>query len=105
MRASNDAVADLVPVDVVINATLAAAWFSGSQRVNRFDIIHLYFDQVVSFPKELLPICRPKSLLVYNCTTGGINPFHWGEVGMINIQIFTRLIFKKSLWKPSTIKA
>ncbi|XP_047246831.1 fatty acyl-CoA reductase 1 isoform X4 [Girardinichthys multiradiatus] len=54
MRASNDAVADLVPVDVVINATLAAAWFSGSQRVN--------------------------SLMVYNCTTGGINPFHWGEV-------------------------
>ncbi|XP_043981504.1 fatty acyl-CoA reductase 1 isoform X1 [Gambusia affinis] len=57
MRASNDAVADLVPVDVVINATLAAAWFSGSQRVN-----------------------RPRSILVYNCTTGGINPFRWGEV-------------------------
>ncbi|XP_048886128.1 fatty acyl-CoA reductase 1 isoform X1 [Brienomyrus brachyistius] len=57
MRASNDAVADLVPVDVVINATLAAAWFSGSQRFS-----------------------RPKNLLVYNCTTGGINPFHWGEV-------------------------
>ena len=31
MRASNSAVADLVPVDVVINATLAAAWHSGSQ--------------------------------------------------------------------------
>ncbi|XP_069383831.1 fatty acyl-CoA reductase 1 isoform X2 [Paralichthys olivaceus] len=57
MRASNDAVADLVPVDVVINATLAAAWFSGSQRCN-----------------------RPKNIMVYNCTTGGINPFHWGEV-------------------------
>lgn len=26
--------------------------------------------------------CRPKTMLVYNCTTGGINPFHWGEVGM-----------------------
>lgn len=36
MRASNDAVADLVPVDVVINAMLAAAWYSGSQTVNRF---------------------------------------------------------------------
>lgn len=24
---------------------------------------------------------RPKSALVYNCTTGGINPFHWGEIG------------------------
>lgn len=35
MRASNDAVADLVPVDVVINATLAAAWYSGSQTGNR----------------------------------------------------------------------
>ncbi|XP_029908864.1 fatty acyl-CoA reductase 1 isoform X1 [Myripristis murdjan] len=57
MRASNNAVADLVPVDVVINTTLAAAWYSGSQRHN-----------------------RPKNILVYNCTTGGINPFHWGEV-------------------------
>ncbi|XP_018559666.1 fatty acyl-CoA reductase 1 isoform X2 [Lates calcarifer] len=57
MRASNDAVADLVPVDVVINTTLAAAWYSGSQTCN-----------------------RPKNILVYNCTTGGINPFHWGEV-------------------------
>uniref|UniRef100_A0A3Q4BUZ6 Fatty acyl-CoA reductase n=1 Tax=Mola mola TaxID=94237 RepID=A0A3Q4BUZ6_MOLML len=34
MRASNDAVADLVPVDVVINTTLAAAWYSGSQTLN-----------------------------------------------------------------------
>lgn len=24
---------------------------------------------------------RPRNILVYNCTTGGINPFHWGEVG------------------------
>lgn len=31
MRASNDAVADLVPVDVVINNTIAAAWYSGKQ--------------------------------------------------------------------------
>lgn len=37
MRASNDAVADLVPVDVVINATLAAAWYSGSQQKNRLE--------------------------------------------------------------------
>lgn len=37
MRASNDAVADLVPVDVVINATLAAAWYSGSQALSRLE--------------------------------------------------------------------
>ncbi|KAF1665585.1 Fatty acyl-CoA reductase 1, partial [Aptenodytes patagonicus] len=54
MRASNSAVADLVPVDVVVNTTLAAAWYSG--------------------------VNRPRNVMVYNCTTGGTNPFHWGEV-------------------------
>nr|XP_033784733.1 fatty acyl-CoA reductase 1 isoform X1 [Geotrypetes seraphini] len=57
MRASNSAVADLVPVDVAVNTTLAAAWYSG---VNRYT--------------------RPRNIIVYNCTTGGTNPFHWGEV-------------------------
>ncbi|XP_059832163.1 fatty acyl-CoA reductase 1 isoform X2 [Hypanus sabinus] len=57
MRAANSAVADLIPVDVVINMTLAAAWYSG---------VHRY--------------SRPRNILVYNCTTGGTNPFHWGEV-------------------------
>ncbi|XP_068004039.1 fatty acyl-CoA reductase 1 isoform X3 [Melanerpes formicivorus] len=54
MRASNSAVADLIPVDVVVNATLAAAWYSG--------------------------VNRPRNVMVYNCTTGGTNPFHWSEV-------------------------
>ncbi|XP_012580990.1 PREDICTED: fatty acyl-CoA reductase 1 isoform X6 [Condylura cristata] len=58
MRASNSALADLVPVDVVINTSLAAAWYSG---VNRY--------------------MRPRNIMVYNCTTGSTNPFHWGEVG------------------------
>lgn len=94
MRASNDAVADLVPVDVVINATLAAAWYSGSQTGNRlagstnvcdfddcdFELVFLFsFDTLVFFN------FRPKNILVYNCTTGGINPFHWGEVGMASL--------------------
>ncbi|XP_055404538.1 fatty acyl-CoA reductase 1 isoform X3 [Bubalus kerabau] len=55
MRASNNALADLVPVDVVVNMSLAAAWYSG--------------------------VNRPRNIMVYNCTTGSTNPFHWGEVG------------------------
>ncbi|TNN63198.1 Fatty acyl-CoA reductase 1 [Liparis tanakae] len=55
MRANNDAVADLIPVDVVINLTLAAGWYTGER--------------------------RPKTAVVFNCTSGGINPFHWGEIG------------------------
>ncbi|NXW29678.1 FACR1 reductase, partial [Phaetusa simplex] len=53
--ANNEAVADMIPVDVAINLTLAAGWYTA---------VH-----------------RPKNLLVYNCTTGGINPFFWGEMG------------------------
>uniref|UniRef100_A0A2K5YI13 Fatty acyl-CoA reductase n=1 Tax=Mandrillus leucophaeus TaxID=9568 RepID=A0A2K5YI13_MANLE len=55
IRASNNALADLVPVDVVVNMSLAAAWYSG--------------------------VNRPRNIMVYNCTTGSTNPFHWGEVG------------------------
>lgn len=39
MRASNNALADLVPVDVAVNMTLAAAWYSG---VNRYNYIYTY---------------------------------------------------------------
>ncbi|NXJ77863.1 FACR1 reductase, partial [Trogon melanurus] len=53
--ANNEAVADVIPVDVTINFTLAAGWYTA---------VH-----------------RPKSLLVYNCTIGGVNPFFWGEMG------------------------
>ncbi|XP_056271904.1 fatty acyl-CoA reductase 1-like isoform X2 [Pseudoliparis swirei] len=78
MRASNDAVADLVPVDVVINATLAAAWYSGSQ---------------------MLP--RSKNIMVYNCTTGGINPFRWGEVEYHVISTFKRNPLEQAFRRPN----
>ncbi|XP_032379231.1 fatty acyl-CoA reductase 1 [Etheostoma spectabile] len=78
MRASNDAVADLVPVDVVINATLAAAWYSGSQALK-----------------------RSKNILVYNCTTGGINPFHWGEVEYHVISTFKRNPLEQAFRRPN----
>ncbi|KAF3859292.1 hypothetical protein F7725_021691 [Dissostichus mawsoni] len=68
MRANNDAVADLIPVDMVINLTLAAGWYTAVHR-----LVH-----------------RPKSALVYNCTTGGINPFHWGQIGTYNKFVFLK---------------
>ncbi|KAK2100715.1 cyclin-dependent kinase inhibitor far1 [Saguinus oedipus] len=62
MRASNSALADLVPVDVVVNMSLAAAWYSG--------------------------VNRPRNIMVYNCTTGSTNPFHWGEVVSTVIRVW-----------------
>uniref|UniRef100_A0A2K6U418 Fatty acyl-CoA reductase n=1 Tax=Saimiri boliviensis boliviensis TaxID=39432 RepID=A0A2K6U418_SAIBB len=62
--ASNSAHADLPPVDVVVNMSLAAAWYS---RVN-----------------------RPRNIMVYNCTKGSTNSFHWGEVEYHVISTFQR---------------
>ncbi|XP_067347313.1 fatty acyl-CoA reductase 1 isoform X2 [Channa argus] len=75
MRASNDAVADFIPVDVVINLTLAAGWYTA---------VH-----------------RPKTALVYNCTTGGINPFHWGEVEHHVISSFKRNPLEQAFRRPN----
>ncbi|XP_006004393.1 fatty acyl-CoA reductase 1 isoform X2 [Latimeria chalumnae] len=75
MRASNSAVADLVPVDVVVNTTLAVAWYSG---------VH-----------------RPRNILVYNCTTGGTNPFHWGEVEYHVISTFKRNPLEQAFRRPN----
>ncbi|KAM8860700.1 fatty acyl-CoA reductase 1 isoform 4-T5 [Synchiropus picturatus] len=78
MRAANDAVADLVPVDVVVNATLAAAWFSGVHGRK-----------------------RTKGTLVYNCTTGGINPFRWGEVENCVNMTFKTNPLEQALRRPN----
>ncbi|XP_035466046.2 fatty acyl-CoA reductase 1 isoform X1 [Scophthalmus maximus] len=75
MRANNDAVADLIPVDVVINLTLAAGWHTA---------VH-----------------RPKTSLVYNCTTGGINPFRWGEIEHHVMSSFKRNPLDQAFRRPN----
>ncbi|XP_061523172.1 fatty acyl-CoA reductase 1 [Phycodurus eques] len=74
MWANNDAVADLIPVDVVINLTLAAGWYTA---------VH-----------------KPKTALVYNCTTGGINPFHWGEIEHHVMSSFKRNPLEQAFRRP-----
>ncbi|XP_048405228.2 fatty acyl-CoA reductase 1-like isoform X3 [Stegostoma tigrinum] len=75
MRATNDAVADLIPVDVVVNLTLATGWYTA---------VH-----------------RPKTTLIYNCTTGGINPFHWGEIEYHVISTFKRNPLDQAFRRPN----
>ncbi|XP_057712053.1 fatty acyl-CoA reductase 1 isoform X2 [Corythoichthys intestinalis] len=75
MMANNDAVADLIPVDVVINLTLAAGWYTA---------VH-----------------KPKTALVYNCTTGGINPFHWGEIEHHVMSTFKRNPLEQAFRRPN----
>ena len=58
MHVGKEIVADLIPVDVVINSMIVAAWKRGSESKNNF-----------SGP---LPI--------YNCTSGNLNPITWGQI-------------------------
>lgn len=97
MRANNDAVADLIPVDVVINLTLAAGWYTAVHKLvppNARPRPLQSGSKIIrnrAFPR------RPKTALVYNCTTGGINPFHWGEIGTSRkVQARARYIFSST---------
>ncbi|XP_068442967.1 fatty acyl-CoA reductase 1-like isoform X2 [Clinocottus analis] len=85
MRANNDAVADLIPVDVVINLTLAAGWYTAERRRKT----------------EKLKNERPKTSLVYNCTSGGINPFHWGEIEHHVMSSFKRNPLDQAFRRPN----
>ncbi|GLD48333.1 fatty acyl-CoA reductase 1-like protein, partial [Lates japonicus] len=44
---------------------------------------------------------RPKTALVYNCTTGGINPFHWGEIEHHVMSSFKRNPLEQAFRRPN----
>jgi fatty acyl-CoA reductase len=51
MKGNRHAIADIIPVDVVINLLIASAWYKGTKKT--------------------------KDTLVFNCTSGQINPLRW----------------------------
>ncbi|XP_023673586.1 fatty acyl-CoA reductase 1-like isoform X2 [Paramormyrops kingsleyae] len=75
MMADNNAVADIIPVDVVINLMLAAGWYTAVQ--------------------------RPQSTLVYNCTTGGVNPILWGDIERSVMSTFKQIPLDKAFRRPN----
>lgn len=58
------ATADLIPVDIATNAMIAAAWYTGVE--------------------------KPSNTLVYNCTTGQMNRFTWGQVERMSHEFFMK---------------
>jgi len=63
MLADHHVVADLVPVDLPVNMMLAVAW----ARAN-----------VARLPD--VSCASANSAAIYHVTTGGLNPFTWGEM-------------------------
>lgn len=54
MHADVNKICDLIPVDIVVNTCISAAW--------------------------LTAFLRPSSVIVVNCTSGPLNPITWGDI-------------------------
>ncbi|CAF0861131.1 unnamed protein product [Brachionus calyciflorus] len=70
-----DAVADLIPVDVVVNTLLAAGWYRGVERT--------------------------KKTIVYHCTSGQINKLTWGMMNDYGVDCFLKNPFEKIFIVPN----
>jgi len=75
MMYSSDAIADLVPVDYVSNAILAAIWYS--------------------------TVTRPSETLVYNCTSGNVNPLYWKYLGLQGQSTLKKYPFDEIFRRPN----
>ncbi|XP_075568148.1 fatty acyl-CoA reductase 1 isoform X9 [Pelecanus crispus] len=52
-------------------------------------------------PRKLIDSLEPSNIMVYNCTTGGTNPFHWGEVEYHVISTFKRNPLEQAFRRPN----
>ncbi|XP_055387921.1 putative fatty acyl-CoA reductase CG5065 isoform X2 [Condylostylus longicornis] len=69
--------ADMVPVDIVINLMIAAAWKVGTS--------------------------KPESLLIYNCCTGQQHPITWGQFVEYAMRETRRHPLEGCLWYPTGV--
>jgi hypothetical protein len=55
MKGEGHAVLDIIPVDIVVNQLITSAWTIG--------------------------VNKKQGINIYHCSTSGLNPFRWGEMG------------------------
>ncbi|XP_030856595.2 fatty acyl-CoA reductase 2 isoform X1 [Gorilla gorilla gorilla] len=75
IKATPMAVADVIPVDTVVNLMLAVGWYTA---------VH-----------------RPKSTLVYHITSGNINPCNWHKMGVQVLATFEKIPFERPFRRPN----
>lgn len=68
-------IADIIPVDVAINLMIAAGWSVATVKQNK-------------------PV-------VFNCTSGSINPITWKDIKCMGIQILPHSPFNNIIWYPA----
>jgi len=71
-----DCVADFVPVDLCINMICCSAWWTATRRE------------------------KTASPLVYNFTSGAVNPITWGQLEIWGLDSLLRIPFEGLMWYP-----
>lgn len=74
MFGTSNCVADLTPIDLPVNVLISVAWYTA--------------------------VMKPRQVLVYNVTTGGVNPFTWGEMEKQVVDCFKRNPLEDAIRRP-----
>ncbi|XP_049982449.1 fatty acyl-CoA reductase 2 isoform X1 [Alexandromys fortis] len=75
IKATPMAVADVIPVDTVVNLTIAVGWYTA---------VH-----------------RPKSTLIYHSTSGNFNPCNWYKMGLQVLATIEKIPFESAFRRPN----
>lgn len=78
MLGNKNAIADIIPVDIPVNTIIAAAWLKATKQQS-----------------------DPSQTVVYNCTTGQINPLRWGVVAKTSFSSITKNPFENVFLYPN----
>jgi len=73
---NSDLVGDIIPVEYPINLMIAVAWHTALQK-------------------------SKKSVTVYNCSTGHLNPLTWGRFRDVGFKVWMKYPTKEMMWYPS----
>lgn len=82
MKGEGHAVLDIVPVDIVVNLLISSAWNRASSNSNKHNL-------------------DDKKFQIFNCTTGGLNPFRWGEMENFVTQYSKNTPFEGAFRRPN----
>ncbi|KAL5006269.1 hypothetical protein ScPMuIL_015075 [Solemya velum] len=75
MKGDFRAVADIVPVDIPVNMMITIAWYTAT--------------------------VKPKSMLIYHCTAGNMNPFTWGEMENVVTNFYKKIPLDACFRRPN----
>jgi len=76
MRLGLTSVGDIIPVDFPIAMMISAAWFTATH--------------------------RPNNIMVYNCTSGQLNPLTWGQIHDNLMKSIYKFPSSDMMWYPTT---